>query len=250
MKAVYNIGYGVYVLTTNGAKKNGCIVNAVAQITSSPAKIMVCVNKENFSCDEIKKTKVFNLSILDMTTAFDIIEKFGFSSGKTTDKFENFTDFEMAKNGVPYITKHTNSYLSLKVIQENDVGTHIMFICEIEADVVINSNESLTYAHYQNKVKPQKKTEKVVWVCSVCGYVYDGDPIPEDFICPLCKHGASDFVKKEPEQKAEAKQETKQEAKASGGAKKHVCLLCGYVHEGDEAPNPCPVCGQNMWKSE
>ena len=246
MKAVYNIGYGVYVLTTNASKKNGCIVNSVAQITSSPAKVMVCVNKENFSCGEIQKSKKFNLSILDMTSAFEIIEKFGFASGKNIDKFENFTDFEMAKNGVPFITIHTNSYLSLKVIQENDVGSHIMFICEVEEDVVLNSNESLTYAYYQNKLKPQKKTEKVVWVCSVCGYVYEGDPIPEDFVCPLCKHGASDFVKQGPEQKAESKQESK----TSTGAKKHICLLCGYTHEGDEAPNSCPVCGQNMWKSE
>lgn len=248
MKAIYNISYGVYVLTTNASKKNGCIVNTVSQITSSPTKIMVCVNKENFSCSEIQKSKVFNLSVLDMTTAFEMIEKFGFSSGKTTDKFDGFADFEMAENGVPYITKNTNSYMSLKVLEEKDVGSHIMFICEQTADVVLNSNEPITYAYYQNKLKPQKKTEKVVWVCSVCGYVYEGDPIPEDFICPLCKHGASDFVKKEPEAKKETKTQEKTESKTS--SKKHVCLLCGYTHEGDEAPNPCPVCGQNMWKTE
>lgn len=247
MKAVYNIGYGVYVLTSSASKMNGCIVNAVAQITSSPARVMVCVNKHNFSCGEIQKSKKFNLSILDMTSSFEIIEKFGFSSGKTVNKFDGFADYKLAENGVPYITKHTNSYLSLSVVEEKDIGTHVMFICDIAADVVLGASESLTYSHYQNKLKPQKKTEKVVWVCSVCGYVYDGDPIPEDFICPLCKHGASDFVKQEPNSKKQEKQTS--EAK-TGGTKKHVCLLCGYTHEGDAPPNPCPVCGQNMWKTE
>ena len=240
MKAVYNIGYGVYILTTNSSKKNGCVVNSVAQITSSPARVMVCVNKENYSCSEIQKSKVFNLSILDMTTAFSLIEKFGFSSGKDVDKFENFSDYDLAENGVPYITKHTNSYLSLKVVQTNDVGTHMMFVCDIEKDVVLNSNESITYAYYQNKLKPQKKTNKTVWVCSVCGYVYEGENIPEDFVCPLCKHGASDFVK----------QEASDKNKKETSSKKHVCLLCGYTHEGDAPPDVCPVCGQNMWKSE
>lgn len=243
MKAIYNIGYGVYVLTTNGKKLNGCIVNTVAQITSAPVKIMVCVNKENFSCAEIQKTKQFNLSVLDMTTSFDLIERFGFSSGKTTDKFEGFADFKMAENNIPYITKSTNSYLSLKVLEEKDVGSHIIFICEQTADVVLSSTESVTYGYYQNKIKPKKTAEKVVWVCSVCGYVYEGDPIPEDFVCPLCKHGASDFVKQEP---TAAK---KEEPKPAGG-KKHTCLLCGYTVEGDAPPNPCPVCGANMWKSE
>lgn len=239
MKAIYNINYGVYVLTTNASKMNGCVVNTVAQITSSPVKVMVCVNKENFSCGEIQKSKVFNLSVLDSTTAFDIIEKFGFASGKTTNKFDNFADFKMADNNVPYITKNTNSYLSLKVLEEKDVGTHIMFICDVTADVVLNSNESITYTYYQNKIKPQKKANKTVWVCAVCGYVYEGDPLPEDFICPICKHGASDFVKQEAEQKTE---------KAS--TKKHTCLLCGYTAEGDAPPDICPVCGQNMWKTE
>ncbi len=243
MKAVYNIGYGVYVLTTNASKKNGCIVNAVAQITSSPARVMVCVNKDNFSCGEIQKSKKFNLSILDMNSSFEMIERFGFSSGKTVDKFNGFADFKMADNGVPFITKNVNSYLSLKVVQENDVGTHVMFICDIEADVVLSSSESLTYAFYQNKIKPQKKTDKVVWVCSVCGYVYDGDPLPEDFVCPLCKHGASDF-----EKQGEIKKENKQPE--TGMSKKHTCLLCGYTCESDAPPDVCPVCGQNMWKSE
>ena len=248
MKAIYNISYGLYVLTTFASKPNGCIVNTVVQITSSPTKVMVCVNKDNFSCGEIQKSKTFNLSVLDMTSSFEIIERFGFSSGKNVNKFDGFMGFEMAENGVPFITKHTNSYLSLKVLEEKDVGTHMMFICEVTADVVLNSNEPITYAYYQNKLKPQKKVSKTVWVCSVCGYVYEGDPIPQDFVCPLCKHGASDFVKQEAKQKTETKKEEK--ANLSAGSKKHVCLLCGYVHEGDAPPDACPLCGQNMWKTE
>ena len=240
MKAIYNIGYGVYVLTTASSKLNGCIVNTVAQITSSPVKIMVCVNKENFSCAEILKSKQFNLSVLDKTTAFDIIERFGFASGKNTNKFEGFLDYQMAKNNIPYITKNTNSYMSLKVLEEKDVGTHMMFICEQTADVVLNSNEPITYAYYQSNIKPKKKSTKTVWVCAVCGYVYEGDPIPEDFICPICKHGASDFIKQEAEDKKEDKQQTK----------KHTCLLCGYSAEGDSPPDKCPICGANLWKTE
>lgn len=240
MKAIYNISYGVYILTTNASKMNGSVVNAVCQITSSPTRVMVCVNKDNFSCEEIKKSKEFNLSVLDMKTSFEMIEKFGFSSGKTINKFDGFSDFEMAKNNIPFITKNTNSYLSLKVVEEKDIGSHVMFICDVADDVVLNSNEPITYAYYQNNLKPKKKVSKTVWVCSVCGYVYEGDPIPEDFVCPLCKHGASDFVKQEAEP-------AKSEAKST---KKQVCLLCGYVHEGDTPPDACPLCGANMWKEE
>ena len=255
MKAIYNINYGVYVLTTNHSKMNGCIVNTVAQITSAPCKVMVCVNKENFSCDEIRKSKVFNLSILDKTTSFEIIEHFGFSSGKNVNKFDNFNDFKIAENNVPYITKFVNSYLSLKVLEEKDVGSHIMFIAEVTADMVINSNEPITYAYYQNNLKPQKKTDKTVWICSVCGYVYEGDPIPDDFICPLCKHGASDFVKQESEQNktkisnaTNNLEQSNQIDNKNNASKTHTCLLCGYVYEGDTPPDACPVCGANMWK--
>lgn len=249
MKAIYNISYGVYILTTVSSKLNGCVVNTVAQITSSPTKVMVCVNKENFSCGEIQKSKIFNLSVLDMRTGFDIIEKFGFCSGKDVNKFENFESYKLAKNGVPFITEHTNAYLSLKVLEEKDVGTHVMFICEVTADEVLSSNEPITYAYYQNKLKPQKKSEKTVWVCSVCGYVYEGDPIPEDFICPLCKHGASDFERKEATKENSKNENAKTENKEKT-SKKKVCLLCGYVHDSDEPIDACPLCGANMWKEE
>ncbi len=246
MKALFNIGCGVYILTTNSSKLNGCIVNSVMQITSAPTRVAVCVNKDNFSTQEIQKSKKFNLSILGEEATFDIIKKFGFFSGRDTNKFEGFGDYKMAENNVPYLSKFANSYLSLSVIEEKDIGTHVMFICDVTADVVLNSSKSITYAYYQDTLKPKKKATKTCYVCSVCGYVYEGDPLPDDFICPLCKHGASDFVKQEVE--LEDSKEASNNASKTENKKSYTCLLCGYTHEGDAPPEVCPTCGQNMWK--
>lgn len=236
MKAVYNIPYGVYVLTAKDKKQNGCIINTLCQVTSSPCKISVTVNKENYTTEIIEKTGEFNVSILDMTTSFDIIKHFGFQSGRNVNKFDGFADFKLAKNGIAYITSHANSYLSAKVTAKYDVGTHITFVAEVVEDVVLNSNESLLYSYYQSNLKPKaEQSKKTVWVCKICGYVYQGEELPEDFICPLCKHGAEDFEKQEP-------------AEEKPALNKFVCPVCGYSAESDKDELVCPICGVKMNK--
>lgn len=239
MKAVYNISYGVYVLTAKGEKQNGCVINTLMQVTSSPVKISVTVNKDNYTTKLIEESGEFNVSILDMTTAFDVIERFGFSSGKDTDKFNGFADFKLASNGIAYITKNTNAYLSAKVTDKVDNGTHFTFFADVTEDVVLSNQKPITYAHYLENIKPKPKAEtgeKVVWVCRICGYVYEGDPIPEDFICPLCKHGVVDFERKGP------KEEKTEEKKL----KKYVCPVCFYSVEAEENPGKCIICGADM----
>lgn len=196
MKALFNIPYGLYVLTAKDEKDNGCIINTLQQVTSNPTRISITVNKDNYTTKMIQKTGVFNVSILDKTVTFDLIKNFGFSSGKDTYKFEEFNDYEIAENGVSFITKHTNSYLSAKVVSQTDVGTHITFVADVTADVVLNENESVTYSYYLQNIKPkQEQQKKNSYVCTICGYVYEGDELPKDFICPICKHGAEVFEK-------------------------------------------------------
>lgn len=198
MKALFNIPYGLYVLTSKDEKDNGCIINTLQQVTSSPTRISITVNKDNYTTKMIQKTLTFNVSILDKTVTFDLIKNFGFSSGKETYKFENFKDYKVAKNGVAYITKHTNSYLSAKVVSQTDVGTHITFVADVTEDVVLTETESVTYDYYLKNIKP-KPDEKIKnsYVCSICGYVYEGAELPKDFICPICKHGVEVFEKKQ-----------------------------------------------------
>lgn len=197
MKALFNIPYGLYVLTAKNEKDNGCIINTLQQVTSSPTRISITVNKDNYTTKMIEKTKVFNVSILDKTVTFDLIKNFGFASGKEVNKFENFKDYELAKNGVAYITQHTNSYLSAKVVSQTDVGTHITFVADVTEDVVLSQTESVTYDYYLKNIKPKPEEKtKNSYVCSICGYVYEGEELPKDFICPICKHGVEVFEKK------------------------------------------------------
>ena len=245
MKALYNIPYGVYVLTAKGEKQNGCIINTLLQVTSSPVQISITVNKDNYTTKLIEQTGVFNVSILDMTTSFDIIKHFGFASGRDVDKFADFSDYKLADNGVAYITTHTNSYLSAKVVSKTDVGTHVTFVAEVTADVVLDKTESLLYSYYQSNIKPKAgEHKKTVWICKVCGYVYEGEEIPEDFICPLCKHGVEDFEKKE----APSEKTSKVEEKAAGSKNKFVCPICGYSQESEAAELNCIICGAKMNK--
>ena len=241
MKALFNITYGLFVLTAKTNKHNGCIINTLQQVTSSPDKISITINKNNHTTKMIEKSGVFNVSILDMTTSFDIIKQFGFSSGKDVNKFESFADFEIADNGISYITKHTNSYLSAKVVSMFDVGSHITFVAEITADVILSNTEPLTYAYYLNNIKPKPNTNKKrIYVCRICGYVYDGDPLPEDFICPICKHGASDFELKE-----ETIMETNQTTNSSE-EKLYVCPICGYSVKSSTPVETCVICNAKM----
>ena len=197
MKALFNIPYGLYVLTAKDEKDNGCIINTLQQVTSSPTQISITINKDNYTTKMIEKTSVFNVSILYKTVSFDLIKNFGFSSGKDTNKFENFKNCKVAKNGVLYITESTNSYLSAKVISKTDVGTHITFVAEVTEDVVLNETESVTYDYYLKNIKPEpEQNSKNSYVCSICGYVYEGAELPKDFVCPICKHGSEVFEKK------------------------------------------------------
>lgn len=193
-KALFKIGYGLYVVTCNDGKKdNGLIVNTVSQVTDSPNRVAVCINKQNYSHHVIKQTGVMNVNCLSVDAPFAIFQRFGFQSGRTADKFENFKPL-YSDNGLAFLPKYINAFMSLKVEQYVDLDTHGMFICTVTEARVVSDRETMTYNYYQNNVKPKPNTEgKKGWVCKVCGYVYEEDELPDDIVCPLCKHGAADF---------------------------------------------------------
>ncbi|MBR5915067.1 MAG: flavin reductase [Spirochaetia bacterium] len=194
MTALFRLGYGLYVVTCNDGKKdNGLIVNTVSQVSDN--KIAVCINKRNYSCHVIEQSKTLNVNCLSVDAPFDIFKRFGFQSGRTVDKFQGM---ETAKsdNGLPFLTQYINAVLSLKVENQVDLESHIMFICSVTEARVTSDRATMTYTYYQENVKPKPQTEgKKGWVCKICGYIYEGEVLPDDFICPLCKHGAADFEK-------------------------------------------------------
>ncbi len=196
-KVLFNIGYGLYVLTANeGEKDNGCIINTVMQVTSDPLQIAIAVNKKNYTNEMIQRTKKFNVSILSESSKFEIFKHFGFQSGRDVDKFASFYDTKRSPNGVLYITQNTNSYMSAYVKQVIDLGTHTLFIARLVAAEILSEEPTVTYTYYQNNIKPKpQKTEKKGWRCKICGYIYEGEYLPPDFICPICKHSAADFEK-------------------------------------------------------
>lgn len=193
--AMFKLSYGLYVLTAKSdGKDNGCIVNTVIQITDTPKRILVAVNKANLTCRMIEETLEFNVSCLTQNTDFELIKRFGFSSGKNTNKFSNFNNFARSNNSITYVTEAVNSVISAKVFKKEDVGTHIVFLADVTEAKQLSSEKSLTYEYYFENVKPKpEKTNKKGYVCKICGYVYEGESLPEDFVCPLCKHGAQDF---------------------------------------------------------
>ena len=194
LKALFHIGYGLYVVTCrDGEKDNGLIVNTVSQVTDSPNRIAVTINKRNYSHHIIKQTGLLNVNCLSVDAPFKVFETFGFQSGRAVDKF---TDYEVLRsdNGLRFLPRYINSFMSLKVEQYIDLDTHGMFICAVTEARVLSNAETMTYTYYQNYVKPKPETQgKKGFVCKICGYVYEGDTLPEDFVCPLCKHGAQDF---------------------------------------------------------
>ncbi|MBR4906829.1 MAG: flavin reductase [Clostridia bacterium] len=194
LTALFNIGYGLYVVTSNDGKKdNGCIVNTVSQLTSQPNRVAVCINKQNYTHHVVKSTGILNVNCLSIEAPFSVFENFGFQSGRNVDKFANW-ETPRSDNGLVFLPKYINSFMSLKVEDYIDLGTHGMFICSVAEARVLNRVETMTYTYYQKNVKPKPATEgKKGWVCKICGYVYEGEELPEDFICPLCKHGAADF---------------------------------------------------------
>lgn len=193
--AFFKIGYGLYVLTANeNGKDNGCIVNTVMQVTNTPNRLAVAVNKGNFTCEMIERTGVFNISVLNEQASFDMFRHFGFQSGREVNKFADFSGCARGENGVLYVTQNTNAIFSAQVVSKQDLGTHILFIGDVTGAKTLADTPTVTYTYYQEHIKPKpEKTETKGWRCKICGYVYEGETLPEDFICPLCKHPASDF---------------------------------------------------------
>ena len=196
---MFNISYGLYVLTANdGGKDNGCIINTVTQVTSDPNQITVAVNKANYTHNIIADTKKFNVSVIAETADFELFKHFGFQSGKDVDKFASFAHVKRTANGLYAVTHGTNAYISGEVEQMWDVGTHTIFLARVSEMDVMNDTPSATYTYYHARIKPKPAaTEKgkTVWRCKICGYVYEGEELPPGFVCPLCKHGAEDFEK-------------------------------------------------------
>lgn len=197
-KALFKLSYGVFVLSSkSGDKVNACVTNTCIQAANDPVRIAISVLNTNLTCDYIKDSGVFSVSVLDKTCIFDTIKHFGMQSGRDVNKFEG-VKLPIDLNGVPYLPWSTNSVLSAKVLESIDLGTHTLFIAEVEDMKVLSDNEPLTYADYHKdiKPKPQKIDEKkkiVGWKCKICGFVYEGEKLPEDFVCPLCGHSADDF---------------------------------------------------------
>lgn len=195
-KAMYQLTYGLFVLAAkDGEKDNGCIINTAGQVTTSPNRITITVNKGNYTHDMIVKTGEFNVCILDETAPFSVFENFGFRSGRDADKWQKVS-YARSENGIAYLTEYSNAYISGKVVQQIDLGTHTMFVADVTDAGVLSDVPSVTYAYYQSNIKPKpQETKTKGWRCKICGYIYEGEELPEDFVCPICKHGAADFEK-------------------------------------------------------
>ena len=198
-KVLFNIGYGLYVLTANeGEKDNGCIINTVMQVTADPCQIAIAVNKRNYTNEMIQRTKKFNVSILAESAKFDVFKRFGYQSGREINKFEGFNSVKRSPNGVLYVTENTNSYISCYVKQEIDLGTHTLFIAQLVAAETLSDKSTVTYDFYQKNIKPKPQNTSIKgWRCKICGFIYEGENLPSDYICPICKHGAIDFERVE-----------------------------------------------------
>lgn len=197
-KTMYNLTYGLFVLTSAfEGKDSGCIINTAGQVTSEPNRISIAVNKANYTQELVQKSGRFNISILSEKADFGLFRHFGFQSGRDVDKFAGFEDCERSANGLYYITAGTNGFISACVEQKIDLGSHTLFIASVEDMEVLSDAASATYAYYQSSIKPKPAQPaaagKTVWRCRICGHVYEGEELPADYICPLCKHPASDF---------------------------------------------------------
>ena len=197
-KAMYALSYGLFVLTARrGEKDNGCIINTAMQVTTDPNRIIITVNKTNYTHDMVLETGEFTLSVLSQKAEFSTFQRFGFQSGRDVDKFAGFEEHAVrGDNGIDRVTLGTSAWLSCRVVSTLDLGTHTLFLADVLDGDVLSADPSVTYTYYQVNIKPKPQaapSDKKRWVCTVCGYVYEGDFLPEDFICPLCKHPASDF---------------------------------------------------------
>lgn len=203
-KALFKLSYGLFVITTSiNDKHNGCITNTAIQVANSPDMITFAINKQNLTHDMLLYSKKYTISVLTTSSDFEIYKHFGFQSGFNVDKFKDFKDVKKLNNGTVYITRGTNAFISGEVVQTIDMGSHTLFIANISEMEVLNNEPSVTYEYYRENIKPKpvdtgkKENGQTVWRCTVCGYEYVGEELPEDFVCPLCKHPASDFEKVE-----------------------------------------------------
>lgn len=195
-KALFQISYGLYIAASKFDKKmNGCIVNTIMQVTDNPKQIAIAINKENLTCEIVQKSRMISLSVLSETAPFSLFEHFGFQSGRKIDKFVNFP-FALTKQELPYLTSHTSAFIDCKVTNIMDLGSHLLFIAAVNDCEVISEEKAMTYSFYHEFVKPKPSAAPVKgWRCIVCGYIYEGEELPPDFICPWCKHGVEDFEK-------------------------------------------------------
>ena len=192
---MYKLGYGLYVLSANEAgKDNACIVNTVIQVTTTPNRITVAVNKQNHTQGMIQRTNKFNVSVVAQSAPFELFTRFGFQSGRDTDKFAGFTA-KRSGNGLLYVPEHTTAYLSCWVVDSMDLGSHMLYLADVTDCEGLSNEDSVTYAYYQAHIKPAPAPKAKGWRCRICGYIYEGDELPADFVCPICKHGAIDFEK-------------------------------------------------------
>ena len=201
-KAMYALSYGLFVVSTKvGDKDNGCITNTAIQVTSEPNRIALAVNCANYTNELMKQAGIFNISVISEEADFELFKRFGFQSGRDVDKYAGFNDFARTANGLTYITKGTNAFLSAKITQQVELGSHTLFIADVTDMDVLSQVPSATYSYYQSNIKPkpesvgETKTGQTIWRCRICGYEYVGEEMPDDFICPLCKHPKSDFEK-------------------------------------------------------
>ncbi len=252
-QVMFQISYGLFILTAReGEKDNGCIINTLQQVTDSPLRVAVTVNKRNYTHDLIRRTGIFNVSILSQEASFETFRHFGFQSGRDVNKMKDYMGLRRDANGVMYLqSRDTNGYLSAKVFDTVDLGTHTMFLADVTGGEKFSDVPSCTYSYYQShiKPKPQEKKGQTGWRCIICGYIYEGEELPADFVCPICKHGVADFEKIEPVTKHEEEK-----------TMKYVCQVCGYVYDealGDpdngiaagtkweDLPEDfvCPLCG-------
>ena len=228
-KAFYNLTYGLFLLTAQeNGRDNGCIINTAIQVANDPTRISIAAIKKNLTCEMILRTGQFNISALTTSAPFSLFQRFGMQSGRDVDKFEGFDHVARSENGLYYLTSAANALFSCKVTQHLDLGSHILFIAEVIDAKVLSSELSCTYGYYQSDIKPKPQSAPSVkkqWVCTICGYIYEGDQVPDDYLCPLCKHGKEYFAPVEEKK-----------------PKKWVCTVCGYIHEGDAPPETCPLC--------
>lgn len=195
-KALFNLTSGLFLVTAKTNKDNGCIINTVLQVTASPVRIVIAINNKNYTHDMVKETGIFNISVLSETAPMDLYKRFGYISGRDTNKFSGYSGAAYSDNGCLYLTGYSNAYLSGKVINTVDLGTHTLFIADVTDAQILSYGNPVTYSYYQKNIKPapEKKTNnKSGFICTICGYIYEKDTLPENFICPVCKHGTEAF---------------------------------------------------------